>query len=74
MKKKVVKSSKKTVKAPVKKKAAVKKSSIKTVIFDMGNVLLHYDATKAGKAFAKVCGASFLKLFHVFGGKGLHSG
>ncbi|MBP9865227.1 MAG: HAD family phosphatase [Candidatus Omnitrophica bacterium] len=67
MKKKAVKSSRKVVKAPLKKKPAAKKSPIKTVIFDMGNVLLHYDATKAGKAFAKVCGTSFLKLWlHFF--------
>lgn len=58
---------KKVVRKSVKKKTAAKKSPIKTVIFDMGNVLLHYDATRAGKAFAKVCGASFLKLWlHFF--------
>ena len=54
--------------APRKKKTVQKKSpAIRAVIFDMGNVLLHYDATRACKRFAKACGASFLKLWlHFF--------
>ena len=57
-----MKKAKKIKKAPVKKKTL-----IRAVIFDMGNVLLHYDATRACKRFAKVCGTSFLKLWlHFF--------
>lgn len=64
MKKKAVKKPAKKTKVS-KKRAAKKteKTAIKTVIFDMGNVLLHYDATRACRAFAKACGASFLKIW-----------
>jgi len=72
VKKSLKKSSRKNVKKKIGKghpapKKKADQSPIKTVIFDMGNVLLHYDATKAGKAFAKACGTSFLKLWlHFF--------
>ncbi len=52
-----------------KKKTAPKKKKnpIKAILFDMGNVLLHYDATRACKRFAKTSGTSFLKLWlHFF--------
>ena len=55
--------------ASQKKKTVSKKKTapIKAVLFDMGNVLLHYDATKACKRFAKASGTSFLKLWlHFF--------
>ncbi len=47
----------------VKKSKQPEAPKIKTVIFDMGNVLLHYDATRACRAFVKSCGASFLKIW-----------
>ncbi len=53
----------------MKKKMPLKTShpKIKTVIFDMGNVLLHYDATKACKSFARVCQTPFLRVWlHFF--------
>jgi len=59
MKKNKVPAAKKTKKA--------QKPKIRTVIFDMGNVLLHYDATRACKNFARACQTPFLKLWlHFF--------
>ncbi len=40
---------------------------IKAIIFDLGNVLLHYDAYKAARQFAKACRVSLLKVWlHFF--------
>lgn len=39
---------------------------IKTVIFDMGKVLLDYDAKKAGLRFAKACKVPLLKIWEHF--------
>ena len=39
---------------------------IKAIIFDMGNVLLNYDALKAARRFSKVCGAPFSKIWAHF--------
>ncbi len=44
-----------------------KKCQIKTIIFDLGNVLLNYDARKAAARFAKVCKVPLLKVWlHFF--------
>ncbi len=43
------------------------KPQIKSVIFDMGNVLLNYDAKKSAKRFSKECKVSILKVWiHFF--------
>ena len=39
---------------------------IKTVIFDLGNVLLNYDAEKAAKQFAASCGVPVKKVWEHF--------
>jgi glucose-1-phosphatase len=42
-------------------------AEIKSVIFDMGNVLLNYDAHRAGRQFAKACGVPKTKVWvHFF--------
>jgi putative hydrolase of the HAD superfamily len=44
-----------------------RENSIKAVIFDLGNVLLHYNAYKAARQFAKACKVSLLKVWiHFF--------
>ena len=44
-----------------------KRSEIKAVLFDMGNVLLNYNAYKAAKQFAKECKVPLLKVWiHFF--------
>ena len=43
------------------------KTPIKAVIFDLGNVLLHFDAYKAARQFAKACGVPLMKVWlHFF--------
>ena len=44
-----------------------KKAVVKAVLFDLGNVLLNYDAVKAANRFAKVCRVPRLKVWlHFF--------
>lgn len=43
-----------------------RKPEIKSVIFDLGNVLLNYDAEKAAKQFAAACGVPVKKLWGHF--------
>ena len=43
-----------------------KKNEIKSVIFDLGNVLLNYDAEKAAKQFAKACDIPVIVLWGHF--------
>ncbi len=44
-----------------------KNPEIRAVLFDLGNVLLNYDARKAGKRFAEACGVPLLKVWiHFF--------
>ena len=43
------------------------KAPIKAVIFDLGNVLLNYDARKSAKRFSKACGVPLVRLWiHFF--------
>lgn len=50
-----------------KKSAGDECPAIRAVIFDLGNVLLCYDARKAAKRFAKACKVSLIKLWiHFF--------
>ena len=42
------------------------KPLIKAVLFDLGNVLLNYDAAKAAKQFSKNCGVPLLKVWEHF--------
>ena len=43
------------------------KTPIKAILFDMGNVLLRYDACKAANQFAKACKVPRLKVWlHFF--------
>ncbi len=45
----------------------MKKTKIKSVIFDMGNVLLNYDAKKAAKRFSQGCKVPIIKVWiHFF--------
>ncbi len=44
----------------------MKKPEIKAVLFDLGNVLLCFNALKAGKRFAKNCGVSLKAIWEHF--------
>ena len=39
---------------------------IKAILFDMGNVLIHFDATKSAKAFSELLGVPEKELWEVF--------
>ena len=39
---------------------------IKAIIFDLGNVLIHYDAERAGRRFARTSGVPFEKIWKHF--------
>ena len=41
----------------------MKDSEIKAIIFDLGNVLLNFDAKKSAKRFAKTCKVPFDKVW-----------
>lgn len=54
---------KKRIKKSIKMK---EKPVIKSVIFDLGNVLINFDAIKSGKRFAKRCKVPFEKVWEHF--------
>lgn len=47
-------------------KTKTAKPEIKAVIFDLGNVLLNFNARKSAEAFAKACDATFEKVWDHF--------
>ncbi len=50
----------------MKKKNPAGKTAIKAVIFDLGNVLLNFNAKKSAKRFAKACEVPFDKVWEHF--------